>query len=248
MFGKTMHTGMEAYYKSLQKSDHTGEAVFAGKEAFKRDLESYREVYILGQQFDDDLHRGQRLIEDYGIHYYNDHFKVVAVEETMELPLSDNSIFTGRLDLAVVSQEARLYIVDHKFTGWSLSSFAKSIKVSDQGTGYLLLWNSTHPKEMQASGVMFNICRNYKGATDFLRPIIYKTEKDIEDFRLEIVEDFKEMYSRLSNPNALWPKNTDRCFDYNRPCEYQDLCLGANFQALIGSKFVKTERPIEQDS
>ena len=47
---------------------------------------------------------------------------------------------------------------------------------------------------------------------------------------------------RLFDPEARWPKNTESCFLYNRPCPFLDICKGQNYEALIGVQYEQKEQ------
>ena len=46
--------------------------------------------------------------------------------------------------------------------------------------------------------------------------------------------------------NDVFCRNTDRCFDYNRPCEYYPICRpGVDKEPIIGKDYVKSEPHVE---
>lgn len=242
IFGESGHEALEYYYTMVRDGVPYHERCQPTKQRFMDSLAARKGQYEYHDRYADDLNRAELIIDAYCLQHSMEMFTPLAIEESLELKLPNDQIFTGRIDLVVRSQEGTVYIVDHKFTGWSLSSFAKTTESSDQATAYLMLWNELHP-ELQATGVIFNIIREYKGAVNFLRPIVVKTRNDIEEFKLDLMDTQDTIQHKVQTPDARWPKNTASCFLYNRPCAYINLCKGENYEYLIGTKYKRIEEP-----
>jgi hypothetical protein len=100
---------------------------------------------------------------------------------------------------------------------------------------------------MPVYGTIFNIIRSYKGEVDFDRLVVTVTPQDVEEFRLDAAHDFERMYEKLQAPDeARWPKNTDQCFKFNRPCPFLDICKGMEKDMLIGVKYKYREVPDDE--
>jgi len=244
IFGESGHEALEHYYRLVQNKVPFHERVEPTKQTFLNALKERKDQYEYHDRFEDDINRAEAIIDAYALQHSMEYLSPIAIEESLEMELPNGQVFTGRIDLVVKSQEGAIYIMDHKFTGWSLSSFAKTTENSDQATAYLMLWNQTHP-ELEARGVIFNIIREYKGNVNFLRPIVTKTDGDIENFKLDLMDIQNEIVHKLGTPDARWPKNTGSCFLFNRPCPFINICKGENFEYLIGSKYKLREEESE---
>jgi hypothetical protein len=240
IFGESGHEALEDYYQSVIDKVPYHERGPIMKERFIKAIEERRDMYSYLDRYEEDLERASIISDAYALQYASEYMQPVAIEESLEVPLPNGQYFTGRVDLVVKTMQGQNYIMDHKFTGWSLNSFAKTVQNSDQATAYLMLWNETHP-ELQLSGVIFNIIREYKGNVNFLRPIVTKTKGDLEEFKLDLMDTQNDIVKRVLDPEARWPKHTESCFLYNRPCPFLDLCKGQNYEGLIDLKYTKRQ-------
>lgn len=241
IFGESGHDALETYYAAAKEGIPYHERGAILKQTFLDKLHERKDRYTYHDKYEEDLNRAEFVSDAYTLQYSMEGFTPLAIEESINVTLPNGQPFTGRIDLVVRSRENIIYIVDHKFTGWSLNSFAKTVENSDQATAYLMLWNETHP-ELKATAVIFNIIREYKGNVNFLRPVVSKTQRDVEDFKLDLMDDQNDITRRLTDPDARWPKNTESCFLYNRPCPFLDLCKGQNYEGLIGVKFEQKDQ------
>ena len=211
-------------------------------EVFEKSMRSMSEQYEDQDRLEDDIKLGSDLLSAYALDNVTETVQeVVAIEHPMSFTFETGDVFTGRMDLAYII-DGRLYIVDHKTTGWALSSLVRTLMVSDQANGYLWLWNSTNP-DRPAHGLIYNILRQYKTSTEFKQCLVMKTDTDLERFAGDAQHTINEIASKMASPQERWVRNTGACFNYNRPCEYLDLCMGANFEGLIGTKFRMEEEP-----
>lgn len=244
LFGGCMHLAMETWYDLLSKGVPAHDRVRSALDTFEKEINKVRDEYSDEEFFIRDVQRGQDILRQYGLQYANESWLVDGIEVPLDVELPTGDVFTGRLDLVVHSGDGRRYIIDHKFTGWSMSNVIKTLQNSDQATAYKMLWEHNHP-DKPINGVIFNICRAYKGKVDFHQLAVAKMPQDVKEFKAGIMDDLQDMANRLSNPDSVWPKNTDRCFDFNRPCEYLPLCQGVNYDGLIGIKYKIEELPDE---
>jgi CRISPR/Cas system-associated exonuclease Cas4 (RecB family) len=108
----------------------------------------------------------------------------------------------------------------------NIEQWFKQWYLSWQPVAYVYgLWKATG---IRAHGVMMNlVCVPQRHAKDqfnfqFAREPIEITDAQLEDFEKEFVEiaqEYEDCYTRNQ-----WPKTGDACFNYNRACEYFDLC------------------------
>lgn len=244
LFGTATHAGLEEWYRQHAAGASTTKKVKFGRDAALQRLDAQRHLYFDPAKIE--IHKRQIIdtFQQYGLEYHEELFRVLAIEESLSCTLPSGDIFTGRIDLAVMGHDARLMIYDHKTTSWRLDNVRRGLMVSDQASSYMMLWNKEHPTK-RCAGVVFSIIRNYLGKTEFLQVPVYRTQKDIELFEAEVTEELGDMSQRAINPNALWAKNTDHCYSYNKACPFLELCQGSKFDGLIGVKFKVKEEPDE---
>lgn len=240
LFGTAAHVGMEAWYTEHKNKSAISKKVKFATDAAIADLEAHRDQYYDLSKFEVHKRQIKDTFQQYGLEYHQEDFYIMAIEESSEVELDYGDIFTGRLDLVVKQFDGRIMIYDHKFTSWSLNNFKRSVQASDQATAYTKLWNEKHP-DQRASGVVFNLIRNYQGSISFLRVPVYRAQEDVETFSREASENLRDLSQRVIDPQATWPKNTDQCFAYNQACPFLELCQGVKFSGLIGTKFIKRE-------
>lgn len=240
LFGTAAHRAMEVWYAEVKAGSLTSKKVKFATDAGIAALEEQREQYYDPGKLETQKRQMRDTFMQYGLQYPNEMFTVIGSELSLETTLQYGDLFTGRVDIAVLWQDGRLMIMDHKFTGWSMESFKRSVQAGDQSTSYQLLWNRNNPKR-PASGVIFNLIRNYQGSISFARVPVYRGQRDIEIFEAEVSENMRDLAQRLVDPSAVWPKNTDHCFAYNSACPFLDLCQGVKFDGLIGTKFTVQE-------
>lgn len=243
LYGNAIHAGLESYYEALR--DNKGMKIASNRlvSRFRESMAKVKEEYVEPDYWVKDLKKGEHLLQQYPLWYSQDitNYKVIGVEHDLWMPVgpSGSSRFTGRIDLVWSNNQGNRYIVDHKTTGWSIKNLKRTLGASDQATAYMALWNYHNPK-MRVNGVIFNILREYQGSIDGDRLLVYKTQQDIDDFVEDLAYDITDLQNRIMDPKARWPKNTESCFLYNRPCPFLEICQGANYQSLVGLKFKQT--------
>jgi hypothetical protein len=201
-------------------------------------------------------------IRMYSMHYANDPFKVLEVEQDFEqlfmlrvkrakYTKNIKIYLTGRVDL-VIEWDRKVYIVDHKTTKWIVSKVAESVELSDQATGYIALWNAAHP-EQPATGAIYNIVKLENRASggdptkDLMRPMVFRSPSDIDGFLLDIAETSREIQQKLTKPHCRFVKDRNACFLYNSRCAYTDLCAGADPSKLIGISYKINEEVVNDN-
>lgn len=240
LLGTAGHVGMEAWYEQHKMGSTTSKKVKFAIDAAIGNLEEHYDEYYDPSKFEVHKRQLRDTFQQYGLQYDHEPFRVISLEESLEVTLKYGDLFTGRVDLVTLRDDGRVMIMDHKFTSWSLHNFKRAVQASDQATAYTLLWNKNHPKR-PASGVIFNLIRNYQGKIDFLQVPVYRAQADVEVFESEVSENLRDLSQRAIDPEATWPKNTDHCFSYNRACPFLDLCQGVKYDGLVGVKYKKRE-------
>jgi hypothetical protein len=239
IFGTAIHAGLEAWYKGQMNGDTADDRLDATHKAFSAAMQEGEDQYLEHEWYENDYSRGHTMLDKYIANYGKDNFKVISVEEPVQMALPTGDVFTGTIDLKVV-QDGRVLIYDHKTTGWAMDLCIRSLAVSDQSTGYTLIHNVLHPED-PAVGLVYNVLRNNKSVYEFSRSLVVKSRVDQQRFMGDVTCILNEIASKMSNPESRWIRNTGNCYSYNRPCQYLELCQGANFESLMGVKYKLAE-------
>lgn len=254
LYGIAMHEAMEAWYLSLMHGQPVHQRVKDAKLMFEASMVSMRDHYLYEDTFNDDMHKGLSTLEQYGMEYSKESYVVEttpdgrpAIEIGCKTELPTGDVFTGRIDLCVRGPQGTRYVVDHKTTGWAINSLERTLRVSNQATGYLWLWNENFP-DMPANAVIFNVLRNSKGSIEFRQPVVHKTDEDIERFKADCTKTLNEIAVEVSRSVPHFTMNTDSCFKFNKPCPYLELCQGTNYELLLGTKFKLKGVPLNEKS
>jgi len=236
IFGGAIHAGLEAYYRGAMEELSPETRVANMLASFSAAMQEEEAEYAEHEWYDADLARGLKMLTKYEEFYRGkDNFKVLAVEEPVRMTLATGDEFTGTIDLKI-RKEGQVFIVDHKTTKWGMTQSLQSLSVSDQATGYTLIHNVLHPEE-PAVGLIYNVLRNNQSVFEFSRALVVKSRKDQERFQGDITSILDEIATKMANPEARWVRNTQNCYAFNRPCPFLELCQGANFEGLIGSRY-----------
>lgn len=244
IFGESGHEGLEEWYTAMREGLPLANRRDRFRDAFIAALDTRKDLYEYRDTFETDKQRAHQIVDQYCLEYPDEGFTVLGTELLLDYVYPDGKRTTGRLDLVIKDRQGVVKIVDHKFTGWSLANFVKAQTASNQTAQYLNLWNFHYPEE-PAYNVVYNVIRNYKGTVNFARPISFKTNEDLKDYLFDLEDVMADLSGRLADPNARWPKNTESCFLYNRPCPFLELCQGVNFQTLLGTHFKVREEDAE---
>lgn len=249
LFGISGHAGLEAFYNGTKAGLPLGQRIKDAVEAFREKIHSLESSYEYSTSFQADLDRGETAIREYGLFYPQDTWEVLSVEEELEFELPSGNRTTCRIDLVIKDYTGAAWLVDHKFTGWSLNLFKNTLRVSDQTTHYKMIWDSHH-SSMKVQGVIYNVIRAYKDSPpEYDRLPLIKTEQDVAEHMEGVDEEFSELRDRIMDPNKPWQKNTSQCFKYNRMCEFSDICLGArNIDALVGLTLKKRDHQLDGET
>ena len=240
LFGINMHTAMALWYKAYGKGEALHHRVMLAKRVFSIEQEKVRDSYAEPGLFESDCYDGVNMIEEYGLRYCDEIWTVRAVEEAVEYMFPSGLRMTGRVDLVVTSREGRNYIVDHKTTKWAIVSLMRELNKSDQASAYMHMWNAANP-DLPVCGVMFNILRRGKTTCEFKQHLVLKSNEDIDNFVNSAEETLVEITAKVMRSDTVWTTNTDRCFDYNKPCPFMNVCPGDGYEGLIGTVFNKKE-------
>lgn len=258
LYGHAMHVAMEKWYLLHDKGTATPVRVQQAKKAFIESMAQKEKRYFNHDEYEADKLRGLQTLEGYGLQYFNEYWRLATVQrqdtgqiiKAVEMPLRavlpSGVHFTGRVDMAAYNREGRLYIIDHKNTGWVMYKLEKTLRASGQATGYLWLWNETFPN-YRANAVVFNVLRNVNGNTEYKQIPVYKTQEDIDTFKKDVDIVLNRMLSIVDSPEPYFVRNTDQCTAFGAPCPYIKLCQGENFDVLLGRDFRLRGAPIHEE-
>lgn len=175
--------------------------------------------------------------------------QILEIERPFAVPLSptDETLFyVGRIDKIVSPGGGKVRGIEHKTTtAMRLSyrsgsragehrisgAFLDSFSPNSQVDGYCYALHMLYPDKRGDVWVDASLV-HAKGEDFQFIPIerrmsqldawLYETHRWIEDIEREKLR--LQECSEADNIMAAFPKNTNSCFDFNRPCPYLDLC------------------------
>ena len=156
--------------------------------------------------------------------------------------------YTMRID-GIAILDKHFYVLEHKTTGLGASLFFRKFQVDRQITGYILGAQQYCP-DKEIIGVfvngLFKPRRNKSGLGPVSPPqreLILRTPFQFDLFLNDTERIFEQIevakYAHRSNLDCFY-QNTDACVNFNRTCEYMDLCKYGPKPELIEALF-KTE-------
>jgi hypothetical protein len=139
-----------------------------------------------------------------------------------------------------------VYVVDHKFTSWSIGSLTNSLSTSDQTTSYLLqTQEGVFEGGAKPEAMIYNIIRSARGAhPEFKRPVFHRTQSDLDEFAYAVDSRFSLITRKAMEPTTNlwdWTKNSKACYRFNKPCPFLPLCKGDNYKTLLGVLYQQRE-------
>jgi len=170
--------------------------------------------------------------------------KVLAIEKPFAVPLyADNPdiAYVGRRDKDV-EEDGRVYAIEHKTTSLYrkatnfASTFIESFSPNSQIDGYTHAGHMEYGDKM--AGVRVDAALVHKLVHDAFKVIpVSRGVNQLEAwlyearFWIRILQAEEEALSehetnRLVQYLPAYPKNTESCIQYNRLCQYNDICKG----------------------
>lgn len=150
-----------------------------------------------------------------------------VVEQAFVLPISLESqdepdfggVFAGRLD-TVVKWHGGVYVMDHKTTS-SMWYATRGMRPNLQFDGYA--W-ACREQFGQCDGVIGDfIDLGKKDRIEFNRVPSPRSAFEMDSFEIQFLNHLKLL--ELCIAEEVWPTFRTHCFDYNRECEYANLCM-----------------------
>lgn len=165
-------------------------------------------------------------------------YEPLAVEEEITLPVPNTEGFVVTMRPDTILKDRRygyVYIMETKTTGFSKLVQERGVYYGDQATMYI--WGALQKYGVLVDGVIPDITYWNKKSKDPSKiehmrgDIVSRTEGEVEDFLLGVAGTLNEIsqkvraYEEQGYPEELlFPRNTDRCMDFFRPCEFADIC------------------------
>jgi len=250
LFGLAIHAALEEYYNTGKMTD-----------GITRFLKDYPEPE-LGETLRT-VENGVKLLEGYATVYPQEPFKILAVEAGFVVPIQGDItiLWGGRLD-TLVEWDGALYVLEHKTCSRLGGSYFKQFSPNMQPTSYT--FGASEYLGKKCHGVIINALEPWKQVLrptvktkkledHFARDPISRSERQIEDFKIEIVSTVKEIVEREQRVLAgedvrkCFPCTQSECFSYNYRCPYADLCEFGEDERLM-SKFVEDKwEPYKQE-
>lgn len=154
--------------------------------------------------------------------YHKFDMKFVSAEQEFTFPIDDDK-WKGRYDI-IAEQRGKPYVVELKTT----NPYYLLTKPNDQFIAYHI----GAMKDFGAQGfVLYNLDPN---EMDIVKIPITFSEEDVEEWTEEF-KLWKEYYKKCIE-QGIYPRSSGACFDYNRKCEFHELCT---------SKFSMREKIME---
>jgi len=246
-FGSAIHSALEMHYKGTgwdmvdcpHRNPIDDECPFCREgrtralfakflQCFPSNLETERRMQVTGL----------RLLAKYLEHYREEPFKVHEVEQSVIFPI-DNFYFVGRIDLLVTWPD--WHITDHKTAGQVSDNYHRGFRIHTQLTGYMLA-ASDAVKEPVTKAIVNTLvvprgAKPVEPDKHFVRRITTRNQADFDEWYITIRAAVAEI--RTYKQNGAWPQRPSGCFNYNRQCEYWDLCTVARSarQGIIEAQF-----------
>lgn len=138
--------------------------------------------------------------------------------------------FTGKIDLEV-KLAGRYWITEDKTTGYTLNRLAEQLQRSTQLIGYVVAGSTILPSPPEGVLVTMHQLTARKSTktgtygepkVDFSRVPQIFTDRDLADWRVKFLSEANDIVRE--HQRNLWPKDFNACFNYNRRCEYYNLC------------------------
>ena len=221
-FGSAIHEWREYFYTHGD----------AGKDQWINAMSAQRSFYEDEKVFEEDLRRGWLMLRKW-LDTWSEHdlmnWEVLAVEEELTVPLTDDWIITIKPDLRIKDRiSGNIYIVDCKTTGYSVKSPYDSMEAMDQVTCYM--WG-LRKLGKPVNGLIVDVMYNRKSVYKAERPgIIVRSKADLDNFEEEMIGLYSEIHQKMLaleegsyDIRQLFRRNGRSCSGAFK-CSFSDVC------------------------
>lgn len=144
-----------------------------------------------------------------------------AVEYSFSVDLNEEYVYCGHIDRLVAYGDAQdIYVQDQKTTGAQITPrFFEGYSPDYQMTGYT--WAGQIIFAMPVKGVVIDAAYIAVGFTAFGRQPITRSEKQLEEFRSEVLHYIEQ--AKRCHESGYYPMNRTACGNYGG-CEFKKIC------------------------
>jgi len=170
-------------------------------------------------------------------------YSLIHIERPFAVPIypdRDDIWYCGRFDKVVRSLKDNLiYVIDHKTTsqykrdGYFRSSFIDGFSPDSQMEGYAYAANLLWGKEF--GGILIDAALVHKQVHEGFRYIpLLRSDESLDQWlwetrnEIELIQQYDKAVEWSLEESCLhaFPRNTQNCYAYSKPCTYLDLCKG----------------------
>jgi hypothetical protein len=217
---------------------------------------------------EDDVRRCMAMLSGYAARWTQ--FPAMSLHE-MEIDVCIRNPETGRRSqrfsqfgfLDTLWWDGRTWLYEHKTAASIGGGYLEKLFSDSQITGYVA---ALRDMGIDIEGVVYDVAlkpklRQKKGEEldefyerltawhmkpeAYHREEVYVSERQIDDWRKDVWAVTQDLLNCRRTGN--WYRNTSRCFDWHRPCEFVALCQNGAPEALINSEYELRESPSNND-
>lgn len=169
----------------------------------------------------------------------------------------------GYLDMLALHDDGKVWLWEHKTAASIGNGYLEKLFSDSQITGYVA---ALRDMGIDVEGVVYDVAlkpklRLKKKETEeefyarlgewhmqpeaYHREEVYVSERQIEDWRLDVWAVTQDLLNCRRTGN--WYRNTARCFDWYRPCDFISLCQNGASQELINCEYETRISPANND-
>jgi hypothetical protein len=218
--GSLIHLGLAQHYAQMREYQTGGDVnlYYDPEEAMRIVADAKGEAY---QREVDDM---VKCVLAYQDHWHNEDFKVLRVEELYEGYFHGYRL-TGRLDLVIEDKQGRVFVIDHKSTGFLSAKQRTFYSISGQMHAYR--WLAFMQYGDRLAGMRVNMIQ-HQNAFKFQRFDLDPAPHMFAEFP-RIIKEAEEAIARFQAEGrapADWPMAISEltCFHRYGACEFMDKC------------------------
>lgn len=204
-------------------------------------------AYLEDQNMSQEWDITEAILKAYFDKFKGSPLQVIIPEFETSIKVGDWT-YTMKID-GIAILDHHFYVLEHKTSGLSPSLFFRKFQVDRQVTGYILGAQAQCP-DKEIIGVfingLFKPQRRKTGLTQASveRELVLRTPYQFEIF----LRDTERMFAQIEECKGLYEmgrdayyQNTEACSNFNRTCEYIDLCKYGPKEDLILAMFQTKE-------
>lgn len=165
----------------------------------------------------------------------------------------------GFLDMLELSQDGRVRLVEHKTAASIGGGYLEKLWSDSQITGYyaalqnmgievesvvydVALKPKIRQKKTESLDEFYaRLCAWHMQPEAYHREEVYISDRQIMDWRTDVWQVTQELLA--CRRSGYWYRNTSRCWDWYRPCQFVSLCQNGASEVLLNSEYEKRESP-----